>query len=243
MSEPQRVSYGTGPRPEDDVPSENMLEMVRHGAHITPREAMVPPPDAVDRVKIAVVDGDDPTVASYVFELGGAGDPVMKEVVDRYATAATGPRSQQDRIAEAAAVYMEVCAAKRATGQEVFPVSRTAGSVASTAPRTREESAPQRTAPAKPPSVQLTFDLGPAGRMIGRYRSASIQETLLVLVADEDAVESGLYLPPNTGASPDGAISVIIPGLPKPVRVFSMDMTFRYEGSVFCILLIDRSDE
>lgn len=245
MHESEDRSTGTGPRPEDDTPTDEMLRLARGGgmsfsAWIIPREEDVPAPDDFRDVKIAVIDSQDGGTPSYTFAIDGVGDPVMKEIATRYGK--TRRSTMADKVAASAALFKEVCAAKRADGQaplEYVPMTK----ISPDDDSARPGDVPARPQPQQPrtkPSVQLTFDFGPAGKMVGRYRDVFIQGGLLVLVADDADVEAGLYLPPDRGYSPDATISVIIPGLDVPVVVFSVDMVFQYGGKLFCMLLIDR---
>lgn len=229
---------GTGPKPEDDIPTEEMLRTVRGGglstiAHIIPREADIPAPDMVDKVDIAVIDSKDGGTPSYVFSLNGANDDTMKQIAKNYAANRRGTRlSVENKIADIGAMFLEVCAAKRNDGQPPVEID----------PNPYADVKPISTQPAKrgKTTVQITFDLGAAGSMTGRYKDVTIQKNLLILVADDEAVSNGLYLPPNT----DGQmILVSIPDLDVPVPVYSADLVFQYGGNVFCLLLIDRSDE
>jgi hypothetical protein len=220
-----------------------MLRLVRGGglsfsAHIIPREEDVPAPDDFRNIKVAVIDSQDGGTPSYTFAIDGIGDPVMRAVAARYGRVKR--TSMSDKLTASAALFREVCEVKRAAGQEPMEYVPMVKS-SQPADQTRGETAADPT-PRTKPSVQLTFDFGPAGRMVGRYRDVFIQAGLLVLVADDADVGAGLYLPPNTGYSPEAVISVIIPGLDVPVSVFSVDMVFQYGDKVFCVLLIRRDD-
>jgi hypothetical protein len=214
-----------------------MIKTLRGGglsmsAHIIPREAAVPAPDMVENVRIAVIDSREGGTPSYVFSLNGNNDQTMRRVLsERAANHPAGLRTVEARMAEVRELFSEVYAAKQKHTPETPQTTE------------RPDTAQQQTAKTRAPVVQITFDLGPAGRMVGRYKDVSIQDKLLILVADEQAVANGLYLPPSTPPGSNQTISVIIPGLDVPVRVFSVDMVFQYAGDVFCVLIIDRDDE
>lgn len=238
-------STGTGPKPEDDVPTEEMLKTVRGGglsmaARIIPREAAIPAPDMVEKVDIAIIDSREGGTPSYVFSLNGANDETMKKIANSYAANRRGAKlSTEDRIADIGALFMEVCAAKRQEGQDPIEVEAKPQYSDIQSP-----AKPQASVPAKRSrsTVQVTFDLGPAGRMVGRYKDVMIQDKLLILVADEEAVASGQYLPPSTDPDKGQTILVTIPDLDIPVPVFSLDLVFQYGGNVFCLMIIDRDD-
>jgi hypothetical protein len=163
----------------------------------------------------------------------------MKRVSQKYAANRRGAKmSTEDKIADIGALFMEVCAAKRDEGQDPVDVAPPLAYANVQA----ADKAPAKTKRSKP-AVQITFDLGPAGRMVGRYKDAMIQKNLLILVADEEDAANGLYLPPNTGPGEGQVLFVTLPNLDIPVPVFSVDLVFQYGGNVFCLLLIDRDDE
>lgn len=238
MSNQERRSTGPGPRPEDDTPTDDMIKTLRGGglsmsAHIIPREAAVPAPDMVENVKIAVIDSREGGTPSYVFSLNGTNDQTMRRVLSDHAAGRIGGlRTTEARMAEVGALFREVYAAKQDHDEPELAQTTVLPSIPQ-----------QQTTKLRTPVVQITFDLGPAGRMVGRYKDVSIQDKLLILVADEQAVANGLYLPPSTTPGSNQTISVIIPGLDVPVQVFSVDMVFQYAGDVFCVLIIDRDDE
>jgi len=226
---------------EDDSPSDEQLRFVGAGGWLAPPSDRsdcggIPkgmPTDKVDGHKIEVFRFNDKGGQSLMAEysIDGLNDQDVREIFDKYKLKDGESRSLQESTMNAIKAMQEV--------QKLKQSKRKAAAL----PKAGRTSQHRETATMPEPRksrVEVAFDFGGLdGVRRARYTDAYVSDSLLVLVADDSLVDSGVWEPPDLG--PEVKFEVKISGHPEPLRVFSCGLRHQYGGNMFYLLFLDAS--
>lgn len=227
---------------ESEEPLEEQKRFQASGGWLAPKRSKMPMPDkamAGKRVRLIKFDenGSETQLADYTVD--GMNDPLVRAVFKKHAlTSEDESRSFEDYSRVMTQAMREVQAAKsrKPTQQKPAPPSQQSTNRA-------ESPQPQNPQPGRTtmpqPRVDVVFKFGGIdGQRRARYSDAYVHDTLLVLVADEAMVNSGVYEPPDLG--PNSKFEIDVSNMSEPLVVFSCGLSHSYDGKMFYLLFVDR---
>lgn len=241
-------------------------EMVASGrAYLTPKAdaALGVPvgcsPDNIFNVRVNVISLDEANPAPPVsFLIDGKGDPIIQQVMARYAGAMGADRNQsaEDRLNATQAAFYEIAALKQKQAAldppappppeavplgEPLPIDPATIDPSVIPARPPFEAAMHTTPPPAEP-VAVKFDLGEGfGQELRYYSDVVLAEDTLALVSDARTIAAGgMFIPPVS--DPPRPLTVAVAGLSQPIRAYATGMQFTHRGHVYCLLVVDRDN-
>lgn len=215
---------------EDDEPLPQQLELAKTGGWLAPPISKLPIADQFAGKKVELIrfsgDASESSSRLAAYSVDGFNDPVVQRVLKKYALADGEVRTMVEHNRALTSAMQEIARIKKAQALEA--------AIPRTAVRKHQEATN-----VEKKRVEAVFNFGGVdGARRARYSGASVDGSLLVLIADDELVASGVWEPPDLG--PEVKFEVTLSNMPEPLRVFSCGLRHSHEGKIFYLLFIDR---